>query len=95
MLKSFKSIIKEALLRTDLGYRLLHLRLKEGVVHRPTRWPKGPPANSVLKKKSEWAAVVQEVKDLGLPRCRDLPKNWDSLAAIGAIRITYTIFPEA
>jgi SAM-dependent methyltransferase len=54
--------------------------------------PKRPPApqiapseNAVLQTSVESASAVREMRKLGLPVHRDRPKNWDTLAALGAI----------
>ena len=47
--------------------------------------PKTFGENAVLKTQDEWRSTVEQVKSLGLPPHRDLPKNWDSLAALNCI----------
>ena len=47
--------------------------------------PKTFQENAVLKTHDEWRSTVERVKNLGLPPHRDLPKNWDSLAALQCI----------
>jgi SAM-dependent methyltransferase len=62
--------------RAGLGVRL----------RRPPRPPRStPPENAVLQDRAEWQAAVSELRRLGLPLHRDQPKNWDTLAALGAI----------
>jgi SAM-dependent methyltransferase len=43
------------------------------------------PLSSVLRKESDFQHSVKTARDLGLPIHDDLPKNWDSLAAVAAI----------
>jgi hypothetical protein len=44
-----------------------------------------PPENAVLQDRAEWESAVRQLRQLGLPLHRDRPKNWDTLAALGAI----------
>ncbi|MCK5508947.1 MAG: class I SAM-dependent methyltransferase [Desulfobacterales bacterium] len=80
-----KAWLKKLLLSTDFGYKNLELHLKQGVTGTPKREPKINSENYVLKKKSEWASVVHEIRDIGLPIHPDLPKNWDCLYAVSTI----------
>ncbi len=51
----------------------------------PEKPPEAPWHNSVLKTRHEWEEAVAQVKRLGLPPHGDLPKNWDTLAALDFI----------
>jgi SAM-dependent methyltransferase len=60
----------------------LRMRLRRGSPSPPRLVP---PENAVLQSRAESAAAVREMRRLGLPVHRDRPKNWDTLAALGAI----------
>lgn len=51
----------------------------------PKGYPDAPWENSVLKTFEERDRAIEQVITLGLPLMSDLPKNWDSLAAIDYI----------
>lgn len=44
-----------------------------------------PPENGVLRTRADWEAAVAELRRLRLPVHWDKPKNWDTLAALGAV----------
>lgn len=69
--------------RTTLGYRLLLTR-DLGAGWRIGR-PCAPWHNAVLQTIDERNAAIRQAKQLGLPVVNDLPKNWDSLAALDCI----------
>ena len=48
-------------------------------------YPAAPWVNAVLKSQEEVDRVVEQVQSLELPLMSDLPKNWDSLAALDFI----------
>jgi SAM-dependent methyltransferase len=58
-------------------------QVRRGAAPPPPGW--APPENAVLKTTAEWQAAVAELRRLGLPVHRDLPKNWDTLAALAAV----------
>jgi SAM-dependent methyltransferase len=78
---TIKSIAK----RLDAG--LLWTRVGAQVRQRPPPPPPSspPPENAVLRDRAEYASAVRQLRQLGLPLHRDRPKNWDTLAALGAI----------
>lgn len=80
---STKQKIGRILSQTNIGYRILSKR-KYGVKE-PRRYPDAPWENAVLRTKEEVDRAVEQVKKLGLPLMEDLPKNWDSLAAVDCI----------
>ena len=43
------------------------------------------PFTAVLQTKNEYKAALKKLERLGLPRHNDLPKNWDSFAALSII----------
>jgi SAM-dependent methyltransferase len=51
----------------------------------PLEVPKSPWHNAVLKSQSEIDDAVEHVKNLRLPLMKNLPKNWDSIAALDCI----------
>jgi SAM-dependent methyltransferase len=44
-----------------------------------------PPENAILQDRAEWEAAVQQLRRRGLPLHFHRSKNWDTLAALGAI----------
>lgn len=82
-IEPLKARVRDALLETELGYRA-YLRRKWGAT-RPQGQPKAPWRNAALKTRQEWQHAADQVKALGLPWQLDLPKNWDSLAALDCI----------
>lgn len=75
---SFRSKIQNALFRVEIGRRILKGRGLEA-----PGWVPGE--NEVLKRKQQWFDALDQVVRLGLPHHLELPKNWDSLAALGCI----------
>ncbi len=78
-----KSLAYQVLQSTGPGYRYL-LRRRNGI-RRPTRRPKAPWHNAVLRTNAEIAEAIGQVRDIGLPPHEDDPKNWDGLAALDCI----------
>jgi SAM-dependent methyltransferase len=78
---TIKSIAKR------LDAALLWTRVGAQVRRRPHPPPPSspPPENAVLQDRAEWESAVRQLRQLGLPLHRDRPKNWDTLAALGAI----------
>lgn len=65
-----------------IGFRLsLKFRRATG----PHGNPEAPWHNAVLKTQEEAGLALRQVHNLGLPPVKDLPKNWDSLAALDVI----------
>ena len=65
-----------------IGFRVsLKIRRATG----PHGNPEAPWHNAVLKTTEEAGGALRQVHKLGLPPIRDLPKNWDSLAALDVI----------
>jgi len=64
------------------GFRL-SLKIRKGTG--PHGYPEAPWHNAVLKNKEEAGNAISQVRKLGLPAIKDLPKNWDSLAALDLI----------
>lgn len=62
-----------------------HLSLKFRRATGPHGNPEARWHNAVLKTHEEAGLAVRQVQTLGLPPVRDLPKNWDSLAALDVI----------
>ncbi len=78
MIKSLAKQADAALLWTRVGSRV-----RWGQPPPPP--PSAPPENAVLQDRAEWEAAVRQLRQLRLPVHRDLPKNWDTLAALSAI----------
>ena len=70
--------IQDALFRTEIGRMILKGRGLEA-----PRW--APGENDVLKRRQQWFDSLDQVVRLGLPHHIELPKNWDSLAALDCI----------
>jgi SAM-dependent methyltransferase len=67
---------------SSAGFRLsLRIRNATG----PHGYPEAPWHNAVLKTQEEADNAIRQVRKLGLPVMKDLPKNWDSLAALDLI----------
>ena len=75
---SFRRKIQNALFRVEIGRRILKGRGLEA-----PRW--APGENDVLKRRQQWFDALDQVVRLGLPHHLELPKNWDSLAALDCI----------
>jgi len=71
------------LIKTSPGYRFLLKR--DYSVRGPTGYPVAPWINAVLKSQEDVDRAIEQVQALGLPLMSDLPKNWDSLAALDFI----------
>ena len=82
-LSYLKNRIADQILSQESLYKL-YLQMKWGV-SQPKDHPNAPWENGVLKTVEERDQVLQQVKDLGLQIFSDLPKNWDSLAALDVI----------
>jgi SAM-dependent methyltransferase len=82
-LSYLKNWIADNTLNQETVYQL-YLRLKWGV-SQPKGYPNASWENGVLKTFHERDQAIQQVKDLGLHIFSDLPKNWDSLAALNKI----------
>jgi SAM-dependent methyltransferase len=77
-----RASLRDAFLRTQLGYRWL---LRRSGATGPRGLPEAPWANAVLSSWAAAEAAIAQVRALGLPPHSDVPKNWDSLAALDAI----------
>lgn len=78
-----RKILRNSIEKSNFGYRLL---LKKSYrIFRPTGYPNAPWSNAVLKTHKELHKAIKQVIDLDLPVMPDLPKNWDSLAALDLI----------
>jgi SAM-dependent methyltransferase len=75
--------IKDTVLTAEPFYRV-YLTWK-GARRRPSGRPHNVKENAVLQARAEWEQAVQEVRSLGLPPHRHLPKNWDSVIALACI----------
>ncbi len=82
-LSYLKNRIADQTLNHESLYKL-YLEMKWGVTQ-PKGHPNAPWENAVLKTFNERDRAIQQVKDLGLHIFSDLPKNWDSLAALDSI----------
>jgi SAM-dependent methyltransferase len=78
-----KQLIRLALKHTSFGSKFFMKR--EYGVTGPHGYPCAPWICSVLKSTEEVQESLDQVKLLGLPPMTDLPKNWDSLAALDLI----------
>jgi SAM-dependent methyltransferase len=65
--------------------RQRRLYKRRNAINGPRGRPDAPWANAVLRRESEVAASIAQVRDLGLPLVPDPPKNWDTLAALDLI----------
>lgn len=68
---------------SSFGLRL-SLRMRYGATG-PHGSPAAPWHNAVLQDQEEVDRTIEQVKKLGLPVMQDIPKNWDSLAALDLI----------
>ncbi|MFD1001679.1 class I SAM-dependent methyltransferase [Ohtaekwangia kribbensis] len=64
--------------------RATHYISRENLMH-----PSVYPASGILKKDTDFITALDESKCLGIPFHEDLPKNWDSLAALSTV-LRYT-----
>jgi SAM-dependent methyltransferase len=78
-----KRLARGALEHTSAGSR--YLMKREYGVSGPHGHPDAPWKCAVLKFAEEVQASIEQVQRLGLPLVADLPKNWDSLAALDLI----------
>src|SRR5262249_8482834 len=78
-----KRLVRGALEHTSSGSRLLMKR--EYGVSGPRGHPDAPWICAVLKSAEEVQESFEQVQRLGLPPVANLPKNWDSLAALDLI----------
>jgi SAM-dependent methyltransferase len=83
-MRRLKSLIRTIIESSNLGYRLM-LKRDFGITYPPLGRPDAPWANAVLKNHNEVEASIEQVRKIGLPIMKDLPKNWDSLAALDLI----------
>jgi SAM-dependent methyltransferase len=83
VLRKIRAALENAVLNPEIVYRS-YLRLRFGSTTPDTRghWVR---ENSTLKSSEEWRRAVDQVRALGLPPHGDLPKCWDSLAALQGI----------
>jgi SAM-dependent methyltransferase len=56
-----------------------------GASGKPKGRPKNTLNNTALKCKAEYKEALKTVKNLGLPRHNDMPKNWDGIASLEQI----------
>ncbi len=82
-LSVLKNWVSEQTLQFEGLYRL-YLKLKWGV-DQPKGKPNAPWENAVLQTLQERNQAIAQVQRLGLPIFSDLPKNWDSIAALNSI----------
>lgn len=82
-----KNILKQKLIRwfesSNFGLKL-SLMIRYGVYSKP-KHPQGFAKKAVLKTINDVDNSIKEIRDLGLPIMRDIPKNWDSLIALKVI----------
>ena len=83
MTMPLKTWLKDAILRTEIGYRS-YLKYKWGV-DKPLGYPEAPWRNAVLRNRQAWENAIREVKALGLPPHPEPTKNWDHIAALDCI----------
>jgi SAM-dependent methyltransferase len=83
MMRNAKMAVRWLLEQTTFGYLALLRRDKR--VSGPSGVPEAPWHNAVLKTQDELGLVLGQVAKLGLPAFANLPKNWDTLAALDCI----------
>ncbi|MGI8426958.1 MAG: class I SAM-dependent methyltransferase [Actinomycetota bacterium] len=83
LVRTMKRLARRALEHTSAGSRFL-IRRDYGVSG-PHGHPDAPWICAVLKSAKEVQGSLEQVQRLGLPPVADLPKNWDSLAALDLI----------
>ena len=83
LVRVMKRLVRGALEHTCSGSRFL-MKHEYGVSG-PHGHPDAPWACAVLKSAKEVQESFEQVQRLGLPPVPDLPKNWDSLAALDLI----------
>ncbi len=81
--RRFSRRFKNALLRTNLAYRL-YLKLKFNAAN-PAQPPAAPLPNAALQTTAEWQSALTQARSLRVPLHRSDEKNWDHLAAAFAI----------
>src|SRR6266567_1081187 len=82
-IRDTRSAIRDVVLAPETNYQVyLKYKYKVG---KPQGYPRAPWRNAVLGTREEWKTAVKQVETLGLPLHSDLPKNWDSLAALDCI----------
>src|SRR5436190_21527276 len=83
VLRYARHAIRDVLLKPEKNYRFyLKYQFKADKTHGS---PNAPWSNAVLRTHQEVEDAVRQVETLGLPQRSDLPKNWDSLAALDCI----------
>ena len=82
-IRTMKRLARRALEHTSAGARFF-IRRDYGVSG-PHGHPDAPWICAVLKSGKEVQESLEQVQRLGLPPVADLPKNWDSLAALDLI----------
>ena len=80
LVRTMKRLVRRALDHTSAGARSLIKR--DYGVSGPHGHPDAPWICAVLKSAKEVEASLEQVQRLGLTPVPDLPKNWDSLAAL-------------
>jgi SAM-dependent methyltransferase len=83
LVKAARRLVRGVLQRTDHGSAFL-MRRTCGVTG-PHGRPDAPWCCAVLRSVDEVQKSVDQVRRLGLPPVGNLPKNWDSLAALDVI----------
>jgi SAM-dependent methyltransferase len=83
ILRNARNAIRNALLAPEKNFRF-YLKYKFKV-DKPSGYPEAPWRNAVLGTQQEWENAAKQVETLGLPQRSDLPKNWDTLAALDCI----------
>lgn len=81
--RDIRVAIRDVILAPETNYQL-YLKYKYNV-SKPQGYPEAPWRNAVLGTLEEWKDAVKQAETLGLPLHPDLPKNWDSLAALDCI----------
>lgn len=74
-------VVAELVLWSRVGVqrRVAHLRRHRRAL------PTLVPSTGVLQSRADWLAAVRHARERRLPVHHDRPKNWDALAAVGAI----------
>lgn len=82
-LNKMKAYLQGKIIETPYGYRR-YLR-KTLALSFPLKTPEVSWDNSVLKNNAGLEKALSEIKVIGLNSHNDIPKNWDSLGALGFI----------